>query len=83
MRSEAQHLIEEMSDAGIHLWIEDGKLKFRAPSGAMTAERASLIKKNRDSVIAAVSYTHLQFSILLNALLDGLDKDMLKSQSAY
>ena len=24
-----------------------------------------------------------QFSILLNALLDGLDKDMLKSQSAY
>lgn len=58
MRSEAQHLIEEMSDAGIHLWIEDGKLKFRAPSGAMTAERASLIKKNRDSVIAVLSEPH-------------------------
>lgn len=58
MRSEAQHLIEEMSDVGIHLWIEDGKLKFRAPSGAMTAERASLIKKNRDSVIAVLSEPH-------------------------
>ena len=28
-------------------------------------------------------YFDHQFSILLNALLDGLDKDMLKSQSAY
>ena len=55
MRSEAQHLIEEMSDAGIHLWIEDGKLKFRAPSGAMTAEEQRL--RNRGSQRAPLDKT--------------------------
>ena len=52
---EIRCLLEEMADAGIRLWVEDGKLKFRAPSGAMTVERANLIKKNRDAVIAALN----------------------------
>ena len=55
MMDEIRCLLEEMADAGIRLWVEDGKLKFRAPSGAMTAERANLIKKNRDAVIAALN----------------------------
>ena len=44
MMDEIRCLLEEMADAGIRLWVEDGKLKFRAPSGAMTVERANLIK---------------------------------------
>ena len=55
MMDEIRCLLEEMADAGIRLWVEDGKLKFRAPSGAMTVERANLIKKNRDAVIAALN----------------------------
>ena len=42
MMDEIRCLLEEMADAGIRLWVEDGKLKFRAPSGAMTVERANL-----------------------------------------
>jgi hypothetical protein len=30
-------LMQRLREAGVQLWLEEGKLKFRAPSGAMTA----------------------------------------------
>ncbi|MFG3547690.1 amino acid adenylation domain-containing protein [Streptomyces sp. NPDC047725] len=47
----ASDIIAELGLAGIHLWEDDGKLRFRGPEGAMTPERRALIAGRRDEVL--------------------------------
>ena len=39
---------------GIKLWTEDGKLRFKAPKGAMNDEFLSFLKDNKADVIKAL-----------------------------
>ncbi|MEU2616263.1 amino acid adenylation domain-containing protein [Micromonospora sp. NPDC007271] len=45
-------LIDELRDAGIELWEEAGQLRFRAPKGAMTAQRRDAVREHREEILA-------------------------------
>ncbi|MEV1082855.1 amino acid adenylation domain-containing protein [Streptomyces sp. NPDC050211] len=47
-------LITELEQAGIRLWEEDGRLRFRGPKGAMTDERKKALRAAKDEVLAAL-----------------------------
>ncbi|KNC05660.1 hypothetical protein AC790_21780 [Pantoea sp. RIT-PI-b] len=48
-------LISELKAAGIVLWCEGDTLRYRAPAGAMTPERVSLLKLHKPELIAALT----------------------------
>lgn len=48
-------LIAELKSAGITLWCEDSTLRYRAPAGAMTPERTSLLRLHKDALIQALA----------------------------
>lgn len=50
----AGDILAELAQAGLHLWEDDGKVRFRGPEGAMTPERRELIVSRRDDVIHAL-----------------------------
>jgi len=45
-------LIAELEALGISLWVEDGQLRFRAPSGVLTDERKVTLRAHKDALIA-------------------------------
>ncbi len=45
-------LLTSLKDAGIKLWVQEGKLKYRAPEGAMGAERIAMLKEHKQAIIA-------------------------------
>ncbi len=49
-----EKLILELDSLGVRLWEEDGRLRFRAPSGVMTEERKEALRANRDAVLDAL-----------------------------
>ncbi|MEU6476624.1 amino acid adenylation domain-containing protein [Streptomyces sp. NPDC047017] len=44
-------LLAELEASGIELWEEAGTLRFRAPRGALTAQRRALLKDHKDEVL--------------------------------
>jgi pyochelin synthetase len=50
----AGDIIAELEQVGLHLWEDDGKIRFRGPEGAMTPERRALIAGRRDEVVRAL-----------------------------
>ncbi len=48
-------LIAELARLGVHLWVESGRLRFRAPHGVMTEERRAALRSCRDEVIAQLT----------------------------
>lgn len=51
MGKKIENLIEEYSIQGIHLWMEDGKLKYSAPKGYLTGEMLNELKEHKKSII--------------------------------
>ena len=51
-----EELIERYEDMGIHLYLDDDKLKFKAPVGAMTSERKQELKKYKEMLITYLKY---------------------------
>ncbi|KZN35303.1 hypothetical protein N480_19150 [Pseudoalteromonas luteoviolacea S2607] len=49
-----QELLEQALAKGIHIYVENGKLRFKAPKGAMTPELKENIKANMDAMIKLV-----------------------------
>ncbi len=47
-----ESILQQALAAGINLYLEDGKLKFTAPKGAMTPTLKSLIGGNKEAIIA-------------------------------
>lgn len=47
----AADIISELEQAGLHLWEDEGRLRFRGPEGAMTPERRALLSGCRDDVL--------------------------------
>ncbi len=48
----AKELIESFAQRGVTLWLEDGKLKFRSTSGALSIEDKECLKANKAEIIA-------------------------------
>ncbi|WP_328316145.1 non-ribosomal peptide synthetase [Streptomyces sp. NBC_00388] len=44
-------IISELEQAGLHLWEDGGRLRFRGPEGAMTPERRKLLAGRREDVL--------------------------------
>lgn len=49
--STAAQLIEELGSAGVRIWKEDGKLRYRAPAGVMTPELLASLKRRREEIL--------------------------------
>ncbi|MFQ6855193.1 amino acid adenylation domain-containing protein [Streptomyces sp. 35M1] len=47
-------IISELEQAGLHLWEDEGRLRFRGPEGVMTPERRALLSGCRDDVLRAL-----------------------------
>ncbi|GAA2586207.1 hypothetical protein GCM10010399_15290 [Dactylosporangium fulvum] len=45
--------LEELRRAGVQLWLQDGRLRYR-PAGALDGERLAVLRERRDEVIAAM-----------------------------
>ncbi|RMI28193.1 non-ribosomal peptide synthetase [Nocardia stercoris] len=46
-----RELVDEMSRAGIALWVESGQLRFRAPQGVMDDRRRETLRERRDALV--------------------------------
>ena len=44
-------LLTELERAGVRLWEDDGRLRFRAPPGVMSDERRELLREHRDELL--------------------------------
>lgn len=44
-------IISELEQVGLHLWEDEGRLRFRGPEGAMTRERRELLAGHREDVL--------------------------------
>ncbi|MEV0262290.1 amino acid adenylation domain-containing protein [Streptomyces sp. NPDC050617] len=49
--SHPAELIAGLRQSGVHLWEEDGSLRYRAPKGVLSAERLRELKKHKDAVL--------------------------------
>ncbi|WP_268742374.1 non-ribosomal peptide synthetase [Nocardiopsis dassonvillei] len=45
-------LLDELRAAGVHLWADDGRIRFRGPAGALTDEHRATLREHRDGVLA-------------------------------
>jgi yersiniabactin nonribosomal peptide synthetase len=45
-------LIDSFANRGVTLWLDEGKLKFRAANGALSAEDKECLKSNKAEIIA-------------------------------
>lgn len=52
--AESVALIRELEAAGVELWEDNGRIRFRAPRGALTEARKEALRADRDGVIAAL-----------------------------
>ncbi|MFI6996280.1 amino acid adenylation domain-containing protein [Nocardia sp. NPDC050175] len=50
----ATDIIAELERAGIQLWEEDGRLRYRAPKGALTDARRANLRTHKVDVLAAL-----------------------------
>ncbi|GIJ42518.1 non-ribosomal peptide synthetase [Micromonospora andamanensis] len=50
----AQQLIAELERVGVHLWEDDGQLRFRAAKGVMTPERAAALRERKEEVLTVL-----------------------------
>ncbi|MBB1257455.1 non-ribosomal peptide synthetase [Streptomyces alkaliterrae] len=50
----AADIISELEQAGLHLWEDEGRLRFRGPEGVMTPERRELLAGCREDVLRAL-----------------------------
>jgi amino acid adenylation domain-containing protein/non-ribosomal peptide synthase protein (TIGR01720 family) len=46
-------LIDDMARRGVHLWLEDGRLRFRAPKDA--GDALDLLRRRKDEIVAHLS----------------------------
>jgi pyochelin synthetase len=47
-------LVAELTGLGVHLWEDNGQIRFRAPAGVLTDERRAALRAHRDEVLAAL-----------------------------
>ncbi|SJZ79319.1 pyochelin synthetase [Marinactinospora thermotolerans DSM 45154] len=45
-------LLADLRADGVHLWEDEGRIRFRAPTGTLTEERRALLRAHRDEILA-------------------------------
>ena len=55
-----EELIARTRKLGIHLWVSEGKLNFRAPRDAISAELKAELSAHKASLIDALSGPHFE-----------------------
>lgn len=50
-------IINKYDALGVQLWIEDGQLRFRAPSGVLTEQRLADLRSHKESLIKYIKAT--------------------------
>src|SRR5690606_37858139 len=48
-------LLDELRSAGVQLWAEEGRIRFRAPAGALTEEHKALLREYRGDALALLA----------------------------
>ncbi|MFD9895040.1 amino acid adenylation domain-containing protein [Amycolatopsis sp. NPDC059027] len=56
-------LIAELTAAGVTLWTEDGRLRFRAPRGYLTAQRLDRLREHKQAILEHLRQTEASSSI--------------------
>ncbi len=51
-------IINSLTDAGVHVYVDDGKLKTKSHQGALSAPLIELIKNNKQRIIEQISQQH-------------------------
>ena len=51
----ASELVDELKRDGVALWIDGGQLRYRAPQGALTAERLAVLRQHREDLLALLA----------------------------
>jgi len=50
--SEAREIVATCEGLGVELWLDGEQLRFRAPTGVMTAERLGMLREHKPAIIA-------------------------------
>jgi hypothetical protein len=53
--STCESLLAELSERGVELWVEGGKLRYRASKGALAAELRTSLRFYKEEIIAALT----------------------------
>ncbi|MCT4687859.1 amino acid adenylation domain-containing protein [Vallitalea sp.] len=51
MEISIEKLLEDLYIKGISLWMEDGKLHFKAPKGSISKDELNMLKENKEKII--------------------------------
>jgi hypothetical protein len=51
----AAALIDELTARGVHLWVEDDRLKFKAPAGELTDEDKARLTEHKADLLALLA----------------------------
>lgn len=71
--NEVATVIRQVMAAGIELWVEDGRLHYRAPEGAMTDELAARIREHKDTIMRLLAWDNDGAVALLEQALDAVN----------
>ena len=58
--SDTQDLLSSLQRRGIRLWVNDGRLHFNAPKGALSAEELNQLRAQREQLIDSLEYGELR-----------------------
>lgn len=61
-------LLNEVRQNNVRLWVEDGRLRYRAPKDALSAELLGQIKARKSEIIDFLQQTHTQHQAPLPSL---------------
>ncbi|KUF36531.1 MULTISPECIES: non-ribosomal peptide synthetase [Lysinibacillus] len=51
-------LVAEYRELGVNLWVEDGKLHFKAPTGVLTHERKERLRQHKEQLLDFLQKEH-------------------------
>lgn len=78
-----EKLIKDYGNYGIRLWLDEGKLRFKAPAGIMTEERKNDIRRYKEDIISYLSNNELSDTIVHNEKDRYSDFSLTPIQSSY
>ena len=78
-------IIKTLREAGIHVFLDNGKLKTKSLKGTLSPDLISLIKKNKDQIIEKIKTNSLAHknSALKRTVINKVNRSNIKLKSSY
>lgn len=76
-------LLADLESAGVELWLEDTKIRYRAPRGTMTEPRLAALRERRDEITAALRLASQATAVRHDASAAGEPFPLTAVQAAY